>query len=83
VSTRKGEETAHGRGPGPRKSKLRGGEARAQELTRGGALSRLRLMGQKGGGSLEGEKNIFKFSFSINFQISVFKSHFEQENDIF
>jgi hypothetical protein len=26
---------------------------------------------------------IFKFLFSINFQITVFKSYFEQENDLF
>jgi hypothetical protein len=59
--------------------------------TRTGAAWVLALAGRAGfgrgprkeGHGLEGEKMIFKFPFSINFQITVFKSYFEQENDLF
>jgi hypothetical protein len=40
-------------------------------------------VGQMGGSNPLGEKNVFKFSFSNKFQIIVFNSHFEQENDLF
>jgi hypothetical protein len=38
---------------------------------------------RKEGRGPEGEKSIFKFPFSMNFQIIVFKSHFEQEYNLF
>jgi hypothetical protein len=38
---------------------------------------------RKEGCGPEGEKSIFKFPFSMNFQIIVFKSHFEQEYNLF
>jgi hypothetical protein len=61
------------------------------ETTRTGTARALVLAGRAGFGSgprkegrgLEDEKMIFKFLFSINFQITVFKSYFEQENDLF
>ena len=58
------------------------GEARGAGA--GGSLGRLRLAGQKrGGGPLKQRTFFFQFPFSINFQITVFKYYFEQENDIF
>ena len=57
------------------------GEARGW---RGRGPGRLWQAGQKrGGGPLKQRTFFFQFSFSINFQITVFKYYFEQENDIF
>jgi hypothetical protein len=46
-------------------------------------LGRLWPAGRKGGGDPLGAKLIFQILFSDKFQISVFKYHFDQENDFF
>ena len=87
--------TLSGRGAGERRGAARSaGQTRAGLLwakerwagAGGGRCcrpSRLRPWAEKRGGGPRKEKSLFEIMFSINFQIPVFKYHFEQENDIF
>jgi len=50
---------------------------------RGLCWAGLRGWARKEAAARENRNILFKFPFSINFQITVFKYYFEQENDLF
>ena len=84
--TRSGHDAARQRAGerGGRPGAALGWAGEARGAGAGGSVGRLRLAGQKrGGGPLKQRTFFFQFPFSINFQITVFKYYFEQENDLF